>query len=232
MKSQDKKFLNELTPSNSYAFAHKTHNEYLIDILKSGYLLPCDITDKENYTCVENKIFMSLVRPSDRIKYDVVSESEPILIFDSKLYMDYGMKSLCHFTLGWNYGNIDSKNTLYFNTFKNLKLTKNEKLKLNLNYLDVSLGIKEDKVRNVPLTFNTQNELVLYEKIPIDKYLKHILISPYMRTRGRYQKEGSPFDVLKEKDYDLYETIMKKYGHLIIDSLEKMEGDSEFAKMD
>ena len=229
-KSQDKDFLNELNPSNSYAFIHKTHNEYLIDILESGYLLPCNLTNKENYTCVENKVFMSLVRPSDKIKYDVVSENEPILIFDSKIYMDYGIKNLCHFSLGWNYGRIDLKNTLYFNSFKTSKsdseikkFTKNEKLRLNLNYLDVSLGIQEDFIGGVPFTFNTQNELVLYDRIPIDKYLKYILISPYMKTRGRYQKEGSPFDVLKNKDMKLYEIIMEKYGHLIIDSLEKME---------
>ncbi len=145
----DKSFLKELTPIDSYAFIHKTKNEYLIDILESGYLLPCDITGNENYTCVNqdpnepSKIFLSLVRPSDKIKYDIISESEPILIFDSKLYLDYGMKDLCYFTIGWNYGKIDSERTSFFNKLDS-RYTKDEKLKLNLNYIDLSLGVEED----------------------------------------------------------------------------------------
>ena len=230
---KDKDFLNELNPSNSYAFCHITNNEYLIDILESGYLLPCNLTNKENYTCIENKVFMSLVRPSDKIKYHIESEYETILIFDSSLYMDYGEKNLCHFSLGWFYGRVEPKKTLFFNSFKDSKFTNKEKLRLNLNYLDTSLGIQEDFVgsneNSLFKTFNKSNELVLYDRIPIDKYLKYILISPYMKTRDFYNI-GSPFENLKNKDMKLYEIIMEKYGHLIVDSMEKMEEDLSLQK--
>ncbi len=78
------------------------------------------------------------------------------------------------------------------------------------------------KTLKLTLTFRTQNELIVLGystslKIPLKKYLKYILISPYMRTKGIYQNIGSPLDFLKTQNIEKYNLIMKKYGHMIID---------------
>jgi len=204
---------NELNPIDSYCFIHKTHINFIEDVLKSGFLLPSEETGNSSYDGPEDKIFMSLVRQNDKIKYDVISDNEPILIFDTKIYLDYGMINQCHFNIGWNYGHIN-ENSIFFNKFeeqKELNLSNNDILQLNLNYIDISLGHYNDEIEAVPLTFNIQNELVLYEKVSLKKYLKYVILSPYSRYRN------------ENESLELRLKLKEKYGELIIDNIEDMK---------
>jgi len=211
--------LSELKSNDSYAFIHQTKNEKITKILNDGYIFSSSETGilGEGYEGEDYFVFLSLVVPNDKIKPHIFSNTYSILIFDPQMYMDYGMKNLCHFTLGWNYGNISPNKTTFFNNLKDTDykdVSDELKLKLNLNYLNLcvdNLGIsgKRDRIDNdVPDVFNHKNELVVYEKIPIDKYLKYILVSPYIK-----------------EDF-----IPEKYKHLVINDVENKNSEHSFYK--
>lgn len=204
----------ELKSNDSYAFIHQTKNEEITKILNDGYILSSSETGilGEGYEGEDYFVFLSLVVPNDKIKPHIFSNIYSILIFDPQLYIDYGMKDLCHFTLGWRYGNISPDETVFFNNLKDTDykdVSDELKLKLNLNYLDLCINAKRDKIDNgPPNVFNHKNELVVYEKIPIDKYLKYILVSPYIK-----------------EDF-----IPEKYKHLVINDVENKNSEHSFYK--
>ena len=178
--NKNKEFLKSLKPISSYAFAHKTSNNNVVKILEDGYLLSSIETDiqGEGYEGEEYKVFFSIIIPNDKIKPDVLYDKQTLLIFDPKIYSDYGMKDLCHFSFGWNFGNIE-ENSIFYNKFENFDYNDREKLKLNLNYIDMQIGEEKDYIDpDGTITFNVNTELVVYEKVPIDKYLKFIFVAP------------------------------------------------------
>ena len=201
--NRDEEFLKSLKPTDSYAFIHKTSNDDITKILESGYLLSSSETGNSRwYEREEYRIFFSLVTPNDKIKPDGLIYKHTILIFDPQMYIDYGMRDLCHFAAGWNFGDV-SEDTIFFNKLENCDYKNEEKLRINLNYLDMYLGAEKDYIdpNGTFLTLHNTNELVVYEKVPIDKYLKFIFIYP---------------------NTDL-SFIPEKYRHLVINDIENKE---------